>query len=161
MCAQDVPASGELFGFKEEDLDALKLRFGATATIDKGDSTPVLKVEVPASGNYPGVGFAPAAGDWDLSDFKGIEAEVSNEGSSNLSLTLRVDNQGKGDPNTWNAEAAALKPGETKTITVFFGKTWGKEGAAIDPAHIVETQIFAASPAEEGVFVVRSLRAIP
>jgi len=159
--AQEVPASGELFSFKEEDLGTLKLRFEATATIDKSDSSPALKVEIPVSEKYPGVAFIPSGGEWDLSAFKGLEAEVSNVGSSRLALTLRVDNQGNGAPDTWNAEAAALGPGETKVIRVTFGKTWGKEGAALDTAHIVETQIFATGPGEDGTIIIRSLKAVP
>jgi len=151
-----------LFSFEEGAISTLKLRYHATASIDKGDSSPTLKLELPAGEKYPGAGFIPAGGgEWDLSAFKGVEAELTNVGSSRLAITLRVDNPGEGAPETWNAEAAALSPGETKVLTVTFGKTWGKPGAQIDPAHIVEIQIFAADPGEDGALVVRSLKPVP
>ncbi len=156
--AQDVV----LFNFEEGAIPALKLRYHATASIDKDGSSPALKLELPAGEKYPGAGFVPAdGGGWDLSAFKGVEAEVTNAGNSRLAVTLRVDNPGDGAPETWNAEAAGLSPGETKVLTVTFGKTWGQPGAQIDPAHIVEIQIFAADPTEAGALVIRSLKPVP
>ena len=70
---------------------------------------------------------------WDLSAFGHVEARVTNTGTLRSSINLRVDNEGDWTTNPWNAEALWLGPGETGTVLVRFGYSFGSRWLRLNP----------------------------
>lgn len=156
-----VPASGELVKMSSDlELDGLKPAKGAQLSLEKDGDAFGLKVEFAADDGYPGVFFPAPPPEWDLSAFRGVESEITNLGAGKVSVTVRVDNAGDWTTNPWSAEATELEPGETKTITVNFGNSFGKPAFALDPKKITGIHVLANSPKEEGVLLIRSLKAV-
>ncbi len=93
---------------------------------------------------YPGFFIKPETGSsWDLTPWGRIEARVTNLGTGNLQLSMRVDN--KPDGSSGNTEATTIKPGETKTLKVIFGYSYGfKPGFQLKPGSIQDILFFSA-----------------
>jgi len=98
----------------------------------------------PGKSDYPGIQLKPdGAKTWDLSAFGHIETRVTNTGTGSVGLNVRVDNAGDWKDSPWNSEQAYLKPGETKTITVIFGHSYGhKPSYALKSAEITQVLFF-------------------
>lgn len=129
-----------------ETVAAIVTEKGATVSLDTSADAPALKVTLPAGGGYPGINFPLGAPTLDLSAFNGIELEVSNISQTRVRLHLRVDNPGDWQKSPWNTERAMLAPGETKTIRLFFCRSGGQAGYALDPAKISGIKLFADAP---------------
>lgn len=113
----------------------------------------------PGANGYPGVTVKPEReGElWDLSKVGHIAATVTNTGGEPLGISLRVDNPGDWKTNPWNGENAHLKPGETKTVVVYFGYSWGKKGFALDPAKVSQVLIFMGNPKKDVKFRIDAI----
>ena len=73
-----------------------------------------------------------------------------------MTVALQVDNpSGGADP--WNGENAYPKPGETVTVQVRFGYSWGQRGYALNPSKVNEILIFTGKPKAEQSFRVESV----
>ncbi len=105
---------------------------------------------------YPGIEFNPAV-PWDLSINGHVEAHITNTGSEKLGVSLRLDNAGDWQANPWNAESVWLKPGESGTVTVRFGYSWGKKGFALDPTKISKLSLFVGKTDKSLAFRVDSI----
>ncbi|MFB9900297.1 family 16 glycosylhydrolase [Cerasicoccus arenae] len=111
---------------------------------------------------YPGLGITSTDGSpWDLSDFGHIEAEIENTGETKLPLSLRVDNSGNWQDNPWNTESTTVKPGETKTLKVIFGHSYGlKPGYKLDPSKVSQLLFFTGKTSKaEKQFRIVSIKA--
>lgn len=117
---------------------------GITLTIKGGAAT------------YPGVIITPEAGAaWDLSPWGHIEAKITNLGTANLGMGMRVDNAGDWRQQPWNAENLSLKPGESKVIKIIFGHSYGfKPGYKLNPGAVTQIIFMATSKSD----AVRSFR---
>jgi hypothetical protein len=122
--------------------------------VDKG-----VKIEYAASKKYPGVTFDGPGDGWDLSAYQGVEIEVLNIGKGTVKGDLRVDNKGDWSKQMWNANHVDISPNETKTLRVTFGKTYGQPGYALNPKAVNRILFYVASPKEDGILVVKSLKA--
>ncbi len=93
---------------------------------------------------YPGVALKPAGGAvWDLSLYGHAEAKITNTGAKKISLSLRVDNEGDSKSQSWNCEGKILEPGQTKTIRVYFGYSYGfKPGFKLNPEKVSQILFF-------------------
>lgn len=113
----------------------------------------------PGTSEWPGIVIRPEAAAWDLSAYGHVEARIVNTGSETLSLALRVDNEGDWTTNPWNSESAYPKPGESVTIRVRFGYSWGQPGFALDTARVSQVLVFLTKPTSEQSFRLESLTA--
>ncbi len=157
--AAPPPESGDLLEIAKADFGAVKSHKSTTSLVEENGQTTGIKVEFAADPGFPGVRIPAPPEGWDLSEYTGIVAEITNQGSNPLGVALRVDNKGPGEP--YNTEGGKIAPGETKSVTVKFGFSYGGNPAfALDPAAIVGMQVFASKPATDGAFVIRSLKPI-
>ena len=146
--------------FLLDDVVVAQVTEGASATIEGG----ALRVKLPGGpAGYPGVTLRPKEGEtWNLSPWGRIEARVTNTSDVNLHVNLRVDNPGDWRTNPWNAEAVFLKPGESKTISVYFGYSYGHKPAdyVVDSSRVSALLFFSGKSANDRSFVVEDLQAI-
>ena len=161
LAASSVFAEGPAIApkFLFEDSQIAQTAGGATAT-RLGEGFRVSLPGGPAA--YPGVTLKPKSGAaWDLSPWGRIEARVTNTSSENLHVNLRVDNDGDWRTNPWNAEAVHLKPGETKTLAVYFGYSYGFKPAdyVVDSSRVTALLFFAGKSYNDRSFVVEDLQA--
>jgi beta-glucanase (GH16 family) len=92
---------------------------------------------------YPGITIKPATGTaWDLTPWGRVEAKITNLGTTNIQVSLRVDNSPDGSSN--NCEAISLKPGDSKILKVIFGFSYGyKPGFQLNPASVTNLLFFS------------------
>jgi beta-glucanase (GH16 family) len=141
--ADVVALSGEMIDFSDFDASARTKGNGASATVSGGK----LQVNFDGSQKWPGLGIMPRGKAWDLSNFASVQAEFTNTGDSKMSFGLRVDNPGANGREHCNSENVSLDPGQTKTVTVTFGKSWGNKGFDIDSSNVVQLLIVGPSKA--------------
>ncbi len=140
------PATGSLFSFEGTfDLGSIKADTGAAVSMDrlKDAGSLAIKVDFPISEAYPGIEFPVPAGGWDLSGYGGIQADITNPSTSDVSVYMRADNAGDWKLSPWSVEVLRLKPNETKPLKVTFGKAFGSDGFALDPSHITVIRFFS------------------
>lgn len=111
--------------------------------------------------SYPGFAVKPADGQpWDLSPWGHVAAKITNTGDQNLSVNLRVDNDGPWQQNPWNCESTSLKPGETKILKVIFGYQYGyKPGYKLKPEAVTRLLFFLGKSAQDRTFRVEDVQA--
>jgi hypothetical protein len=158
--AQTPPASGEMLDLGAVDVGALKTENAATVAATDEAGAKGLKLTFPEGNGYPGVDLPAPEGNWDLSAFKGVAADVTNTGPSKVGLTLRVENPGDWRQSPWNSNVVWLAPGSSGTVTVNFGESFGKPGYALDPGRVSKVKIFVNAPKESGEVVLQSLHAV-
>ncbi len=151
---------GDLVIPADLDVGALKTENGAHVAVEDEAGAKVLKISFPGGGGYPGVDFASPVGGWDLAAFGGIAANVTNAGTTNLGVTLRVENAGDWRQSPWNSNVVWLKPGAGGTITVNFGESFGKPGFPLNAAAVSKLKIFATEPKQEGAILVHDIKAV-
>ncbi|MES2460978.1 MAG: glycoside hydrolase family 16 protein [Armatimonadota bacterium] len=122
-------------------------------------STPRLAVTIqPGMDGYPGVRLPAPGGKWNLAAFGHVEARVINTGTKTLSLSLRVDNAGDWKDNPWNTETVSLQPGESGTVTVLFGYSYGrKPGFALNPSAVTQLMLFTTKSDAVQSFQIESI----
>ena len=131
-----------------------------TFAVGKDTAAPDISVTIKAGKDgYPGITLSPPGKVWDLAAFGHIEARVTNTGSKQLGLTLRVDGDDDWRKDPWNGENVYLKPGATGTVRVRFGYSWGKPGYPVKPAAIARVLLFAGKVDAEQSFKIESLQA--
>ncbi|AIE86502.1 glycoside hydrolase family 16 protein [Fimbriimonas ginsengisoli] len=112
----------------------------------------------PGKNDYPGVGFAPPNGAWDLSRFGHVEARLVNTGAKPIILALRVDNAGNWQDNPWNTESITLEPGQASTVRTIFGYQYGqKKGYKLDPSKVSNVLIFTTKSDAARSFRIESI----
>lgn len=146
-------ASGPIFTPASADLAAIKTEKDPVLSLE-GDA---LKVAFPRGGDYPGLDFPLAGGQLNLAGFAGIQAEVTNLGSSALNVNLRADNPGDWRKSPWNTGNSWIGPGQTATVKVVFGQSYGNPGYALDPARISNLKLFVANPKTDAAILVRNV----
>ncbi len=140
-----APSSGQVGIAASADLSAP----GITVTLQPGADA------------YPGLTLTPGKGapSWDLSAYGHVEARVVNTGSDRLHLVLRIDNPGDWQDNPWNSETCNLDPGETGTIRVVFGNSFGKPGYPLKSATVNRALLFAGKSDAVQSFRIESIEA--
>jgi len=103
---------------------------------------------------YPSIAISPETGAaWDLSPWGRVDAKITNLGTGNLQVSLRVDNKKDGGSNS--CEGISLKAGETKVLKVIFGYSYGyKPSFKLNSGSIIQILIFAVGKKD----VARSFR---
>lgn len=157
-----VSAASEktLFEPSEASVAKLKTENGASASLASENGSPALELSFPKSGTYPGVDFPPPNGAWNLKEFGGIEATVTNNTSSRLGVCLRADNKGDWRQSPWNTKTAWISPGQTKKIEVTFGMSEGHAGYELDASQVSNIKVFVNKPGSTGSISIQDLKAI-
>ena len=114
----------------------------------------------PGEDDYPGITIKPEDGSsWDLGSYGHVEAKVANTGKKTISLSLRVDNDGDYRKDPWNAEAKNIEPGQTKTLRVYFGYSYGFHPAfKLNPRAVTQLILFTGKTQEEFAFRVENIQ---
>jgi len=122
-----------------------------TGDCDQVSIAPGLVVTVKSGpAGYPGIDLK---GSWDFDGFSHVEARVTNTGAKAIDLSLRVDNGGDWHQSPWDTESARIEPGQTQSITVFFGYAYGdKPGYKLDPKAVVNIKLFTGKTSEAETF---------
>ena len=149
-----VPITGEMEDFEASfDIATRTKGQGAKGTHSKG------KVEIAFDGSekWPAFSIMPAGKSWDLKNFESVQMQMTNTGDTAASFGMRVDNPGADGRKNCNSENISLKPGETKTVKVTFGKSWGNKGFDLDTANVVNIMIIG--PSKEAKVTIDNLKA--
>jgi hypothetical protein len=149
------PSTGELYSYdKSSGVSDIGYENGATATAADQNGTKMLKVELPKDVDYPGIHFPAPSGGWDLSDYKGTQIDVTNNGPDPVDVNMRVDNEGDWKTNPWSADIISVAPGETKTLKIVFGEAFKKAAFKLDPAHVSAVHIFTSKLKNRGTILL-------
>ncbi len=132
---------------------------GAVLGITQQNDAPALKVDLPASRGYPGVTFTAPADGWNLSDYSGVQIDLTNPGTEEVAMTMRVDNAGDHAQSPWSVQVFRIKPGKTETLKVRFGQAYGGQGFALDSAHITAIKLFPNPPKAPFTVLLANLKA--
>jgi beta-glucanase (GH16 family) len=133
-----------LFDPTAADASACVQANHSTFTIDSFPTHKAIQVIAEKNQSFPGVTVGPTDGVWNLSEFKGISAEITNLSSDAESFTLRVDEDTDWSthPNPWNAMHVVIDPGASMKIETLFGENYGTEGYPTDATRIKRVLIF-------------------
>lgn len=135
---------------------------GARAERATADGQPALKiVATPEDGKWPGVILKAPAGKWDLSAYDAVEMDLRNPGTEIVRFGVRVDNPDADGNKGCNTENSSLRPGQSRTVRVTFGKSWGGPGFALDRATVVALLVFFDQPKGPVELLVTGARAMP
>lgn len=159
--AQSAPEPQVLYNPAEDTDGSFLKKWGCEVADAEHNGTKMIQMTYATNVEYPTVSFPPPEGPWNLSDYAGVEVEVTNTSDQSILVSLRVDNRKtadiKGEP--YNTEAAKLAPGETRTIRVYFGKSFGfKQGYPLDPSMVSAIQVFVNKPKEPGVILINKVQ---
>ncbi|HSU67953.1 MAG TPA: glycoside hydrolase family 16 protein, partial [Tepidisphaeraceae bacterium] len=109
--------------------------------------------------SYPGITITPPGAVWDLSRFGHVEARVANTGTKQIQLSLRVDGADEPSRNPWNSEFEVIPPGQTKSVRVRWGYSFGHRGYMPNTAKIVRVLLFTGKAAADESFRVEAVEA--
>lgn len=142
LWAADVPTK-PLLDISADGVTQLKPNEPVSLAFDA--ATPGIMVTVqPSPSSYPGVLLRPQGGTWDLSAFGHVAAKLTNTGQTPVEVCLRLSNEGNRKDKPWSADKLALQPGESGTLKVYFGYSWGKAGYALNPEAISEALLYVS-----------------
>ncbi|MFY0598984.1 MAG: beta-galactosidase [Cyclobacteriaceae bacterium] len=112
-----------LFGFSAKDTVCIKSKDGYAKLIDS-DGQKRLSVINGTEAQTPGIViYEPQNSPWNLDDYYMVQAEVSNVSSEEFQVEMFVGNDPDGLIRWYCSDYVDLKPGETKTITVYLSWT--------------------------------------
>ncbi len=151
--AAPAAAGAPLFTPTAENITTLKTEKNPVLSVENS----ALKVAFPNGGDYPGLDFPLAGGTANLAAFAGLQAEVTNVGQSRLNVNLRADNPGDWRQNPWNTGNAWIAPGETKTVKVVFGQSYGNPGYALDASRVSNVKLFVERPKADAAILVKNI----
>lgn len=142
------------------DAATLKVENGASISAAEEAGAKVLRLNFPQSKSYPGVDFPAPDGVWNLSGFRAISVDVTNESGVKAGVAVRVENPGDWQKSPWNTEVVWLDAGASGTVVVTFGQSFGKPGFALDPAEVKKVKVFVNPVSEAGSLIIHQIRAI-
>lgn len=121
-----------------------------------------VQITFEPSEKFPDVTFPePSGGTYDLSKYGAVAIDVTNLGSEEQGVSLRVDNPEPPTRKAWNQGGAKIPAGETRTIKVVFGKLPnGKDAYPLDPSKVSAIHLFVARPNAEVKILATNLRAL-
>lgn len=150
--------SGVLYGF--DDAASLTTVRGQGAKVEHTtDGGGALRAIFASGESYPGVHLEAPQGAWNLSNYAGVQVDITNPNSFGVTAALRVDNPGDWSKNQWNAEKLHIKAGQTQTVRVKFGQSWGAPGFSLNPARVARCLVYLERPKDGTTLVVDNLKA--
>ncbi|XHR28115.1 MAG: hypothetical protein ACFUZC_19565 [Chthoniobacteraceae bacterium] len=156
--AQTSSTQPEIFPLsKTSDISAIVAQ-KSTLSIVEQEGKAKLKVEFQPGAQFPNVQFLKPGEIRDLSAFTGVQADITNTYKEPMRIGMRVDNAGEPDAKPWNTGGAVIAPGETKTIQVVFGMSWGSPAFALNPKAVTAIQIYGFSPDGGSAILISDLK---
>ena len=152
-----APAGAVIFTPTADNVATIKTEQDPILAFDASTGTPALKVTFPNGGDYPGFDFPLTGGQLNLSGFAGVQATVTNAGQSRLNVALRAGNPGDWQKSPWNTGNVWVTPGETKTLKVVFGQSYGHPGYALDASRVNVLKLYVEKPKADAVLLVKNL----
>ncbi len=167
-----------LFDFEDPGQRQSVKELDSSVAIVQLNGSEALKIETGATRPYPNVTLHAPEGGWDLSAFDRVEIDVTNLSDESLKIGARVDNEGgTGRVNSCSG-SVGLDPHETARLVVRFNRRiaeklsekltgmrytpWGlraEYGGSIDPAKVVQINIFMNKPTRRHAFAIDNVRA--
>lgn len=164
MVASCVPTHGDvenvkgLFDFEAGFDPAQRVEErGVKARLEEGR----LVVDYGTDETWPGVYLLPPRGRWDLSSFESVQVDVTNLSDADARVLVRVDNPNPDGRRNCNTDGGRVQSGETRTLTVTFGKSWGGQGFDLDESNVVGLLVMLDRPAREYTLALDNIRANP
>ena len=134
---------------------------GGRAEITAADTGKVLVLTLgEEGGSYPGVNIEPASKSWDLTGYGAVRFTVTNKSDVSARVHGRVDNAGDWKKSPWSVNAVTLKAGESRTLSVPFGKSYNNPGYELDPAKVVRVVVFVEKPKQPITLHVTAIEAV-
>ncbi|MFV0416518.1 MAG: hypothetical protein ACK5NG_09155 [Chthoniobacterales bacterium] len=135
----------------------------AEATEVEDDGKKVIKAKFFPTEKWSTVRILPASGSWDLSEYSGLEIDITNDGDEVAKTGARADQAGKASikEQAWNsARVKTIAPGATETLSVIFGMDYGNP-KEIDTANIGSILLFLGKHREAANdLTIQSIRGI-
>jgi hypothetical protein len=160
-----------LFDFKPGfDVRAVATSDAKASLTDAG----ALRIETSQKAQWPGVTLKAPQGKWDLSPYEYIALDVTNRGSSKVTVYCRVDNPGADGTKNCVTDQISVDPGAARTLKVrIFPVPWkldkplelvGMRGypvheGKIDTANVTQLVVFVTQPKESYTFEIGNVRA--
>jgi beta-glucanase (GH16 family) len=152
-----VPAGAVIFTPTADNIATIKTETDPVLAFDSSTGSPALKVTFPNGGDYPGFDFPLTGGQLNLSGFAGVQATLTNAGQSRLNVALRAGNPGDWQKSPWNTGNVWIAPGETKTLKVVFGQSYGHPGYALDASRVNVLKLYVEKPKADAVLLIKNL----
>lgn len=148
-------AEPPVYAATADNVASIKTENNASVSFDA--ATGAIRVVFPGGSGYPGFDF-PIGGTRDLSAYAGLELDIANTGQERLNINLRADNPGDWKKSPWNTNNLWIAPGESKTLKVTFGQSYGNPAYPLDASRVSNIKLFAANPKTDASILVRNLR---
>ena len=135
-----------------------KAESGQVSFKDLGGEGYEVKI-LPGEAGYPGLSFTQKDGmPFDFSPFGYIDASFVNTGKTRLDIALRADNAGDWQQEPWNTENLFIEPGERRSLTLFFGYSFGhKKGFPLNPKEVTRLLVFTGKTEVEKSFRIERI----
>lgn len=144
--------------FSKPDTFAKRGQNGArTKFIANAAGAQVLSINCKKAKKYSGALISPVSGLWDFTGTSHFAATLTNTGTEKIRVVMRVDEEGDWKKKATNTEKISLNPGETKTLKVWYGFSWGNEGYPVNPSRIARVLLFINNGGEGKSFSVDKL----
>jgi hypothetical protein len=172
------PSGPGLIDFGDSATLPLIRNLDSQSELVDGKDGKMLKVVMGSAKPYPNIIFSPKAGGWNLSPYTRVEVDLINLDEESIQVLARLDNPGAGSNLRSNGGKIALDPGETGTLVINFDREfaaelrqkligmqktpWGSRassGGMIDPANIIELNLYMNRPDRSHTFAVTAVRA--
>ena len=147
-------SAATIFTPTAENVASIKTEQDPVLALDTSGGTPALKMTFPNGGDYPGFDFPLAGGQLNLAGFAGVQVTVANIGPSRLNVALRAGNPGDWQKSPWNTGNVWIAPGETKTLKVTFGQSYGHPGYALDSAQVNNLKLYVEKPKSDAALLI-------
>ncbi|CAM2921831.1 glycoside hydrolase family 16 protein [Rariglobus hedericola] len=152
-----VPAGAVIFTPTAANIASIKTEQAPALAFDASSGAPALKLTFPNGGDYPGFDYPLTGGQLNLTGFAGVQATVTNAGQSRVNVALRAGNPGDWRQNPWNTGNVWIAPGETKTLKVTFGQSYGKTGYALDSSRVNVLKLYVEKPKADAALLISNL----
>ncbi len=155
--AAEPPLAKLLVDF--ENQDAVKLTGSkAQSSPLKVDAGTALEIATAGDADYPNVRIQPTSGNWDLSGFETVTAEIHNPQDRAVRVLLSVNNPKANGQNHCSVASATIGAGERGLVTVPLGK-WHGEVRPLDLANVASIDVLLDHPGRPQKFVVDNIKA--
>lgn len=143
------------------DISTIKTREATvTALAETEGGKQGIQVNFAVSDKYPDIAFEAVDGAWNLSEYGGIRATITNTGSQMAKIALRADNEGPVAEKRWNTGGGEIPAGQTKVIEVLFGQGKGKMPIyPLDTSKVIAFHVFALKPKQEISLLISDIEA--
>jgi hypothetical protein len=175
VCVSVAAEAKTLVAFRADfDVNSVVAQ-DARPTIVTKDAASVLQVVTGHEAPWPGITLRASGGKWDLSAYSGVTVDVQNSGAQPVIVHLRVDSPGGDGTKNSVTGHVALKPGETRALTVplkgklpaalaeklfamrGFPGGYAKEGG-LDVSQVTQLIVFVDHPQEEHTFQLSDIQ---